>query len=355
MNQTKILFLAANPQDTGRLALDEEVRAIQKRLQGGEAGSRFVFCAEWALRADELPAVVMRHKPDIVHFSSHGSQSGELILSSTEGQATPVAAATLARLFALLGGVRCVVLNACYSQSQAAAIAATVPAVIGMSRALPDKAALSFAAGFYEALSFGKSIQAAFELARVQIELAELGDQREIPHLILRPGAEMEPLFVGTPLRPAPTTRWAASWRHSRWRIPAGIVMAGIALAALLFALRRQRAVEIRPTQAPSAYSGKPASPRPTEAPPAPAPASGSGSDLIGSGNEIRAQEGSRVRAGVIGSTMPALTPTRASGTSMQIGSGNRIEAGPGATVETGIIVNPVSSPSSKESMPRRR
>jgi hypothetical protein len=43
-----ILFLAANPRDTGRLALDQEARAIHVELKRTGYRDRFEFVTRWA-------------------------------------------------------------------------------------------------------------------------------------------------------------------------------------------------------------------------------------------------------------------------------------------------------------------
>ncbi len=71
--------------------------------------------------------------------------------------------AALAGLFALFAeDIRCVVLNGCYSEVQARAIAQHIPYVIGMNNAIGDKAAIAFAVGFYDALEAGREVDFAF-------------------------------------------------------------------------------------------------------------------------------------------------------------------------------------------------
>lgn len=199
MARVRILFLSANPDSTTRLALDEELRAIQVRLRQSGAADRIELCAEWALRGDEIPAALMRHRPQIVHFSGHGSSAGELILSASKaGELNTVSAETLRRIFEpLAADISCVVLNACYSALQAKALAEILPCVVGMTRKVKDTAAVAFAAGFYEALAFGESVQTAFKLGCTQIELAQEPGQRDVPNLLLRSGtdaAQVRPL-----------------------------------------------------------------------------------------------------------------------------------------------------------------
>ena len=144
----KILFLTANPTNTTPLKLDEEIRLIGQRIRRGEYRKLFDVRPVPALRATDLPYELMDGAPDIVHFSGHGSPAGELAFQRDgDGAAVPIPASTLARVFKQLRDrIQCVVLNACYSELQAAAIVESIPCVVGMSRAVPDATAIAFAA-----------------------------------------------------------------------------------------------------------------------------------------------------------------------------------------------------------------
>ena len=173
-----ILFLASNPTDSQQLRLDEESRAMDQRLRMAEFRDMFEIRQHWAVRVDDLQECLLRNKPDIVHFSGHGSKSSEIVLQDDSGSSHPVSARALSKLFSILKGtVRCVVLNACYSEAQALAIAEHVDCVIGMSQAISDPAAISFTASFYQALGYGKSVKTAFELGCAQIDLRNLGEE----------------------------------------------------------------------------------------------------------------------------------------------------------------------------------
>src|SRR3954468_22521351 len=74
-NPTKkhvILFLAANPRDTGRLALDREARSIHLELKRSGHRDRFDFVTRWAAEPLDLLRELRELKPTIVHFSGHG-------------------------------------------------------------------------------------------------------------------------------------------------------------------------------------------------------------------------------------------------------------------------------------------
>jgi hypothetical protein len=184
-----ILFLAANPKGTDRLRLDEEVRTIDERLRLAQYRDKFNLEQQWAVRTRDILDAMLRYKPDIVHFSGHGSPDGALIFEDASGAATPVSAAALGALFHALEGVRCVVLNACWSNTHATQIAKHVDCVIGMARSVSDDAAIGFAAGFYRSLGEGKSVGKAFDLGKVQIML-DGRDEKSTPRLKSRSGVK---------------------------------------------------------------------------------------------------------------------------------------------------------------------
>jgi CHAT domain-containing protein len=172
----KILFLTANPKDTDARHLDEEVRAIKERLRLSDMRDQFEVVQEEAVRVTDLQAHLLRHKPQFVHFSGHGSRVGEIILEDVRGHSHPVPPRALERTFKVLkDNIRCVVLNACYSETQAQGIAASIDYVVGMSRAIEDASARAFASSFYQALGYGRSMQEAFALGCAEIELENQG------------------------------------------------------------------------------------------------------------------------------------------------------------------------------------
>lgn len=180
----KILFLAANPRDTTRLRLGEEVRGIDESLRLAEYRDAFDLEQAHAVRVSDLQGLLLRCEPHIVHFSGHGSSEGEIILEDESGQTQAVPARALSTAFALLkDNIRCVVLNACYSEIQAKAIAESIDCVVGMSTAIGDQAAIEFASAFYQALGYGRSVRTAFDLGCNQIDLASLGEQ-DTPQLL---------------------------------------------------------------------------------------------------------------------------------------------------------------------------
>lgn len=197
MSIIKILFLAANPTDTARLSLAEEVRAIDRAMRLASYRDKFYLEQAHAVRVADLQGLLMRHQPHIVHFSGHGAESGEIIFLDDNGRAYAVPPRALTNVFWLLkDNIRCVVLNACFSMPQAKAIAQHIDCVIGMTETIGDKEASTFAAAFYGALGYGRNVQTAFELGRNLIDLAGLLD-KDVPQLLAHTSDPANITFAG--------------------------------------------------------------------------------------------------------------------------------------------------------------
>jgi hypothetical protein len=203
----KILFLAANPEDSGRLRLGQEHRDIEESLRRAKHRDRYQMEERFAVRSRDLARAMLDEDPMIVHFSGHGLEiseateapgsrsldlssleeeqlTGGIALEDSDGNTKVVRASALGDLFRLSKGrIQCVVLNACHSQRQANELIKHVPYVIGMNTAVPDKTAIAFAVGFYDALGAGRSIPDAFDFAKVTLSLEDLPGA-DIPEIL---------------------------------------------------------------------------------------------------------------------------------------------------------------------------
>ena len=173
-----VLIVGSNPDNTGRLRLDREARAIREEL-AERARHRDGFRVEMrpALRVQDLQRVLRDVQPDILHFGGHGEKDG-LMVENLTGGVHPISISALKETMALHNQyLRCVVLNACYSETQARAIAEHVACVVGMSNAVRDDAAIAFAREFYAAIGAGENVERAFHAGRLQIDLENLRDE----------------------------------------------------------------------------------------------------------------------------------------------------------------------------------
>lgn len=176
--QQKILILAANPKGTTPLRLDEEVREIDAGLQRAKHRDLFVLEQKWAVRPRDIQRTMLDLNPQIVHFSGHGTGDEGLVFEDETGSAKLVDGEALAGLFELFAEqVNCVVLNGCYSEAQADVISEHINYVIGMNKAIGDRAAIEFAVGFYDALGAGKSVEFAYKFGCAAIKLAGIPEQ----------------------------------------------------------------------------------------------------------------------------------------------------------------------------------
>ena len=190
----RILFLSANPWTTGRILVDEEAREIFERIQEGPHRDRFELHKHTATRAIDLQRLLLLHKPHIVHFSGHASKKHKLILGGAPGRGKTIDQQGLVEVLALYNHhLRLVLLNACFTKTQARSLAAVIDYSVGTGRGIGDKGSVAFAGAFYRALGFGKSIREAFESAKAELVLTKMPRTQGI-ELFVRDGiSEQDP------------------------------------------------------------------------------------------------------------------------------------------------------------------
>jgi len=179
----RILFLGASPLDEVRLRLDKEIREIEDALRITALRDSFDLKQKWAVTAEVLQRSMLEEDPKIVHFSGHGDTAG-IAVEDTLGNARMIGSEVVGRLFeAFSGKIECVLMNSCYSESQAREISRHVPYVIGMKKSVSDDLAIAFSVGFYTALGAGWDIKFAFKMGVLRIELEGI-DGSDVPLLL---------------------------------------------------------------------------------------------------------------------------------------------------------------------------
>lgn len=160
--QKTILLLAANPINSERLRLDQEAREISEALQRAKLRDEFLLKQQWAVRPKDLRRALLDYEPEIVHFLGHGIDDKGICLEDDAGRMLPMGGDELADVFSLFEKTDCVLLNACYSASQAEEISKHVRYVIGIDRSITDRSAIELATAFYDALGSGRDYQTAY-------------------------------------------------------------------------------------------------------------------------------------------------------------------------------------------------
>ena len=184
----RILFLAAEPTGMARISLNREFRNVRESHQSSTYRHRFEVYERSAARPADLRREILGNRPQIVHFCGHGSGSRGLAFEDEQGTAQLIPTLVLADLFRLAAPLlRCVVLNACYSEEQAQEIHRHIDYVIGMKSEITDAAAISFSRGFYDALFEGEPVERAFEYGKnaIQLEGAPDADSLASVHHLL--------------------------------------------------------------------------------------------------------------------------------------------------------------------------
>jgi WD40 repeat protein len=229
----KVLLFAASPRGTAPLDLPREFREIDEEIRLGP----FRDAVELVLVPGARPVDLLRKlnecRPQIVHFSSHGGPEEILMegghddpsdlqdtstrsaqgrdmkaVGCDEGECSvagrapphPVSRSALVEVLRACdeGDLRLVILNACYTRPQAEALAEVVDCIVSMSREITDRAAIKFAASFYGALSYGRSVQRAFDQGVARLH-AEGIDEAGTPELLVRAGVDASRVvLVGT-------------------------------------------------------------------------------------------------------------------------------------------------------------
>ncbi|MEG4404124.1 nSTAND1 domain-containing NTPase [Microcoleus sp. MON2_D5] len=166
-----ILILAANPKNTAPLRLEREIREIDEGLRRANKRELYKLEQKLAVRSRDFYRAILDYQPNIVHFCGHGAGEDGIVLEDDTGKMELVQTNALADMFKPFAkkGVDCVVLNACYSEVQAEAISQYVNDVVGMKRAVGDRAAVAFAVAFYDAIAAGWEVEEACELGRSQM------------------------------------------------------------------------------------------------------------------------------------------------------------------------------------------
>lgn len=212
-----ILFLAANPRDTTRLALEEECAAIEHELRMTLGRDDFDFRSKWAVSVDEMMRQLNECQPTIVHFSGHGSAGiqfrdghdpsdpglrdvegtgGAGIHLQGEHRSQCVSERALAQIMVSTApSTRVVVLNACFSDAMAESLCRVVDCVVGMAGMIGDDAARAFAVGFYRALGHRRSIGNAIAQAVATLAAKRLPDEH-LPVCRTRDGLRADQLFL---------------------------------------------------------------------------------------------------------------------------------------------------------------
>ncbi|MHA3081678.1 CHAT domain-containing protein [Acinetobacter sp. ANC 5383] len=195
-NKITVLFLASNPRDQAALGLDTEVREINEQIRQAKHRDSVILKSEWAVRPKDILLHLNTHEPTIIHFSGHGSENDELVLMDNNDNTKLVSLDAIVQTMSLANeNLRLVFFNTCSSYNQASSVTKHVECAIGMTQSISDEAAQNFSAQFYSSISFGLSVQKAFNQAKAALMLEGI-DETDTPELYVKDGLSANDIYL---------------------------------------------------------------------------------------------------------------------------------------------------------------
>lgn len=167
-HKKKVLFVAAEPIDLGKVNYREEYAGIQNHQGYYDKYNQFQLDHRFNLTPDLLQEICMSYKPDILHYSGHSWYDGNLKLENEKTKKSiAIEKEQLSNFFRFYDkDIDCIVINACWSIEPGAAISKSIKHVVCMSDKIHVDFADKFASKFYAMLFDKQRVAWAFEYAR---------------------------------------------------------------------------------------------------------------------------------------------------------------------------------------------
>ncbi|MEU0094548.1 CHAT domain-containing protein [Kribbella sp. NPDC006257] len=180
----RVLMLGASPE--GDLRVGREQAKIRKAVERALHREQIELDVRTAATTDDLLDGIARFRPHVVHFSGHGAdqiigfeddvdERHIGVVVTVDGFGSACAATDTPPIL--------VVLNACKTASAAERLVARfAPIAIGMTGAVDDIDAITYATSLYASIANGHSVSSAHMAGKAAVELA--GGEYEMPCLV---------------------------------------------------------------------------------------------------------------------------------------------------------------------------
>ncbi len=169
-----MLMIYSNPEDTERLRLDRERKALTAVIDGaGLAASRFKILE--AVTFDEVLKEVPAKPYSLIHFSGHGEKYG-LFVEEGDNEWSAVASIDMIEklLEAAQPHLKIAVFLSCFSSEYADRLIAHVPYILATVGRTDDAACVRFVDCLYTRLLEGDDIEAAFRHAQSRVPALDI-------------------------------------------------------------------------------------------------------------------------------------------------------------------------------------
>jgi len=161
-HKKKILFFAANPCDLPKLKLEQEYLSIRKIMKPYR--DKFDVVEEFDVTLDSFFESIYLEKPEVIHFSGFADKNDLVFCRKGDRQRHRVSYEYLAAAFKMLPrSVECLFVNTQFTNLFAKISSQTTQHAIGISGAVSDNNAISFASGYYTSLAIEGNHKKAFE------------------------------------------------------------------------------------------------------------------------------------------------------------------------------------------------
>jgi hypothetical protein len=192
----KILFLSASPRDLSTLKPDVEFRRIFEKIGSSET---FEMYSVSAIRKSDLIPMLLKNKPDIAHFTGHGSEDG-IYLENDSRTGDLLDQNDLAEIFERLSRKpRLLFLSSCLTATNIKRLAGVIDFVVASEARIEERAATIFAATFYSHLAYGEMVKNSFDLVHSQLKHEHLENEIAKYKLFIRGGAKDDGFAVLSP------------------------------------------------------------------------------------------------------------------------------------------------------------
>ncbi|AFD27397.1 CHAT domain-containing protein [Deinococcus gobiensis] len=186
-----LLLLTANTAEAP-LWVDREVKAVQTALWGSTDREALTLQVHPAATGRDFMPQLERYRPHLLHFSGHGDNES-LCFINESGDIDAQDNALVVKALRLSQNLRVAVFMSCHSSGLAQAAVEHIDAAIGMNEEVDDADAPIFSAALYQAISQGRHLKDAFDLALLALEVED-GDTH-IPNLFTREGIDPKEIY----------------------------------------------------------------------------------------------------------------------------------------------------------------
>lgn len=179
---SRLLYLSFGADGMRPLPAREEAAELRSMLAG-----RVEVIEAHDVTVAQLPGLLTQHKPQIVHWTGHGTPDNELLARRSPAERNlgneRISAENLTTLLRALADqgrldARLLVLNACFGRVVASALREVLPCVIGWDDAVPSELARAYSSALYEQLAHGCSVAEAHAVGARVVAAKDLGALR---------------------------------------------------------------------------------------------------------------------------------------------------------------------------------